>query len=371
MRKLNFKAADSTVSATTGQRIARHDAPARLLSDLMHADSIAVYPTRTPSMDLPELLAPIVDDMAAVDALIHNQLRSDVVLINQIGQHITAAGGKRLRPALVALAGQAVGLPRDTIARVAAIIEFIHTATLLHDDVVDASDRRRGRDTANALWGNAASVLTGDFLYSRAFQLMVDLDDMAIMRVLADTTNAIAEGEVLQLMHIGDATVTEQRYLDVIDRKTARLFAAATQVAMIAAGAPPAMRDALRAYGQGLGMAFQLVDDALDYTGDDETLGKRAGDDLAEGKPTLPLLHVLAHGDADAQARVRHAIEHASAEALYDIRNDVQATGAIDYTLALANQHAETAITALDVLDDSAAKRALAGLAHYAVSRDH
>lgn len=320
-------------------------------------------------MDAKTLLAPIADDMRKIDALIRDELNSDVVLINQLGEHIIGAGGKRLRPALVAFAAQALDCEDDAIITGAAIIEFIHTATLLHDDVVDESALRRGRETANALWGNAASVLTGDFLYSRAFQMMVRLDSMPVMQLLAETTNAIAEGEVLQLMNIGDPDVTEARYMDVIDRKTARLFGAATQLAGILAGADATTEQALHDYGRALGVAFQLIDDALDYSGTAAELGKNVGDDLAEGKPTLPLIHVLQHGDAQAQRRVRHSIENSTAEALDIIVCDVQNSGALDYTVEKARQARDDAIQALDALPATPARDHLAALAEFATDR--
>ena len=320
-------------------------------------------------MDAQSLLAPIADDMRAIDALIREELNSDVVLINQLGEHIIGAGGKRLRPALVALAAKALNCKQPNIITGAAIIEFIHTATLLHDDVVDESALRRGRETANALWGNAASVLTGDFLYSRAFQMMVRLDSMPVMQLLAQTTNAIAEGEVLQLMNIGDPDVTEARYMDVIDRKTARLFGAATQMAAIIAEVDSGVEQALQNYGRALGVAFQLIDDALDYSGSAEQLGKNVGDDLAEGKPTLPLIHVLKHGSSDAKARVRHAIEQNSAENLQAIVDDVNACGSLDYTVNKAHQARDEALAALEALPDSPEREHLAALAEFSVAR--
>lgn len=320
-------------------------------------------------MDAKTLLAPIADDMHAIDVLIREELNSDVVLINQLGEHIIGAGGKRLRPALVVLAGRALGHSGTPFVTGAAIIEFIHTATLLHDDVVDESGMRRGRETANAVWGNAASVLTGDFLYSRAFQMMVRLDSMPVMQLLAETTNAIAEGEVLQLMNIGDPDVTEARYMDVIDRKTARLFGAATQMAAILGGADARTEAALHDYGRALGVAFQLVDDALDYTGDAAALGKNVGDDLAEGKPTLPLIHVLQHGSQAARARVRKAIEQASADELPAIVDDVRQGGALDYTRQRAEAARDDALRALNALPETPLRSHLAGLAEFAVAR--
>ena len=279
-------------------------------------------------------------DMAQVDALIRARLSSDVVLINQIADHIIASGGKRLRPMLHTLAARAAGYTGDHHAKLAAIIEFIHTSTLLHDDVVDESDLRRGRKTANALWGNAASVLVGDFLYSRSFQLMVELDDMRIMRILADTTNTIAEGEVLQLLNIGNADVTEQAYLAVIERKTAVLFAAATELGGLLGGLPANEVAALRTYGMQLGYAFQIADDLLDYLSDADTLGKNIGDDLAEGKPTLPLIFAA-----------------------------IRKSGALELTRERSLAHANAALAALEVLPPSEWRDALATLARYSVDR--
>src|SRR5688572_5785647 len=243
------------------------------------------------------------DDMAAVDALIRRRLASDVVLINQISEHIVAAGGKRLRPMLVVLAARALGGGAGA-HQLAAIVEFIHTSTLLHDDVVDESDLRRGRRTANALWGNAPSVLVGDFLYSRSFQLMVELDSMPVMRVLADTTNRIAEGEVLQLLHVHNPDTDEAAYLRVIERKTAVLFAAATRLGAMQAGASAEVQQRLHDFGMNLGLAFQIADDVLDYTADAADLGKNLGDDLAEGKATLPLIHAMAHSNDEVRNRL-------------------------------------------------------------------
>ena len=333
------------------------------------AASIRAITLPSKRMELAELLSPIAADMGAIDQLIRDELQSDVVLINQIGHHIVAGGGKRMRPALVALSAQALGFDDARVHSAAAIIEFIHTATLLHDDVVDESTLRRGRATANAAFGNAASVLTGDFLYSRAFELMVRLDTMAVMELLASTTNAIAEGEVLQLMNIGNPDISEAQYLDVIDRKTARLFRAATMLPALLAGSAQAEIDAMDRYGQALGMAFQLVDDALDYLGDEEALGKHVGDDLAEGKPTLPLLRVLRDGTSEAQARVRRAITEATDEELSAIVVDIHATGAIDQTLQLARQYADDAVAALEALPATAQRDTLAGLARFAVER--
>ena len=308
-------------------------------------------------------------DMRDVDALIRQRLSSDVVLINQIADHIIAGGGKRLRPMLHVLAAGAAGYTGEQHVKLAAVIEFIHTSTLLHDDVVDESDLRRGRKTANALWGNAASVLVGDFLYSRSFQLMVELDDMRIMRILADTTNTIAEGEVLQLLNIGNADVDETAYLAVIERKTAVLFAAATELGGILGGLPADQIAALRRYGMELGYAFQIADDLLDYTSDADTLGKNIGDDLAEGKPTLPLIYALQAADAEQATSLRHAIEHGGLDSLDRIVAAIRDSGALERTRERAEAHAAAAHGALVTLPPSPWRDALAVLADYSVRR--
>ena len=308
-------------------------------------------------------------DMQRVDALIRSRLASDVVLINQIADHIIAGGGKRLRPMLHVLAAGAAGYAGEQHIKLAAVIEFIHTSTLLHDDVVDESDLRRGRQTANALWGNAASVLVGDFLYSRSFQLMVELDDMRVMRILADTTNTIAEGEVLQLLNIGNADVDETAYLAVIERKTAVLFAAATELGGLLGGLPDHQVAALRRYGMELGYAFQIADDLLDYVSDAGTLGKNIGDDLAEGKPTLPLIYALERATPPQAQSMRHAIEHGGLDALDDIVGAIRGSGALERTHARAVQHADAAREALATLPPSPYREALAALADYSVQR--
>jgi octaprenyl-diphosphate synthase len=310
-------------------------------------------------------------DMQRVDTLIRQRLSSDVVLINQIADHIIASGGKRLRPMLHTLAAGAAGYRGEQHIKLAAVIEFIHTSTLLHDDVVDESDLRRGRKTANALWGNAASVLVGDFLYSRSFQLMVELNDMRIMRILADTTNTIAEGEVLQLLNIGNADVSEAAYLAVIERKTAVLFAAATELGGLLGGLPPLQVKALREYGMQLGYAFQIADDLLDYVSDADTLGKNIGDDLAEGKPTLPLIYALQKSKPEQAQSLRHAIEHGGLDSLDHIIAAIRDSGALERTHQRAVAHADAARAALDNLPDSAYREALFTLASYAVSRTH
>jgi octaprenyl-diphosphate synthase len=313
-----------------------------------------------------DLAAP---DMQRVDALIRQRLSSDVVLINQIADHIIASGGKRLRPMLHVLAAGAAGYRGEQHTKLAAIIEFIHTSTLLHDDVVDESDLRRGRKTANALWGNAASVLVGDFLYSRSFQLMVELDDMRIMRILADTTNTIAEGEVLQLLNIGNADVNEAAYLAVIERKTAVLFAAATELGGILGGLPEHQIAALRRYGMELGYAFQIADDLLDYVSDPGTLGKNIGDDLAEGKPTLPLIYALEKASPEQAQSLRHAIEHGGLDSLERIIASIRDSGALQRTRERAMAHAQAARDALATLPASIHRDALATLADYSVQR--
>ncbi|MBO9716032.1 MAG: polyprenyl synthetase family protein [Pseudoxanthomonas sp.] len=331
----------------------------------------AAFPTHA---SLPQIQALAAADMAAVDTLIRTRLASDVVLINQIAEHIVSAGGKRLRPMLVVLAGQATAADARAGAdhhQLAAIVEFIHTSTLLHDDVVDESDLRRGRSTANAIWGNAASVLVGDFLYSRSFQLMVELDRMEVMQVLADTTNRIAEGEVLQLLHVRNPDTDEAAYLRVIERKTAVLFAAGTRLGALASGADEAVQRALYDYGMNLGYAFQIADDVLDYTADAADLGKNLGDDLAEGKATLPLIHAIAHSDDATRQRLRAVVEEGDSTAMPDVLAAIHATGGLDYSRQRAFDYARAAEAALAGLPETAAVAALRGLARYAVERTH
>ncbi len=322
-----------------------------------------------PGLDLPAIQALAAGDMAAIDALIRRRLSSDVVLINQIAEHIVSAGGKRLRPMLVALAGRATGPVDARHHQLAAIIEFIHTSTLLHDDVVDESGLRRGRSTANALWGNAPSVLVGDFLYSRSFQLMVELDDMAVMRLLADTTNRIAEGEVLQLLHVHNPDTDEATYLGVIERKTAVLFAAGTRLGALASGADEATQQALYDYGMQLGYAFQIADDVLDYSGDAAALGKNLGDDLAEGKATLPLIHAMAQADDTTRASLRAIVEQGDTRAMPEVLAAIQRAGSLHYSRARAREYAAAAEAALARLPDNEALAALRGLARHAVER--
>ena len=332
---------------------------------------MSVVESPRPALALPGVQSLAQADMAAVDALIRARLASDVVLINQIADHIISAGGKRLRPMLVVLAGQACGPTTPDHHQMAAIIEFIHTSTLLHDDVVDESDLRRGRSTANALWGNAPSVLVGDFLYSRSFQLMVELDRMDVMRLLADTTNRIAEGEVLQLLHVHNPDTDEAAYLRVIERKTAVLFAAGTQLGAMASGADAATQRRLYDYGMALGYAFQIADDVLDYTADAEALGKNLGDDLAEGKATLPLIHAIRHSDTATAERLRAIVQEGDAGAMPEVLAAIRATGGLDYSRERARHYAAMAEQALDGLPESDALAALRGLARYAVERGH
>ena len=327
--------------------------------------------TVRPALDLPRIQALASADMAAVDALIRARLASDVVLINQIADHIISAGGKRLRPMLVELAGRACGSVSAEHHQLAAIIEFIHTSTLLHDDVVDESDLRRGRSTANALWGNAPSVLVGDFLYSRSFQLMVELDRMEVMRILADTTNRIAEGEVLQLLHVHNPDTDEAAYLRVIERKTAVLFAAGTQLGALASGVDATIQQKLYDYGMNLGYAFQIADDVLDYTADAADLGKNLGDDLAEGKATLPLIHAIANSAEPVRARLREIVENGDGSAMAEVLAAIRATGGLEYSQRRAAGYAEAAEAALDGLAENEAVAALRGLARYAVARTH
>jgi len=329
--------------------------------------------TSTPHFlpDLPAIQRLARADMNAVDALIRRRLASNVVLINQVAEHIISAGGKRLRPMLLLLAGQATGQTRSDHHQLAAVVEFIHTSTLLHDDVVDESQLRRGRHTANALWGNAASVLVGDFLYSRSFQLMVELDRMPVMQILADTTNIISEGEVLQLLHVRNPDIDEAAYLAVIQRKTAVLFAAAAQLGALLSGADLPTQQHLYHYGMQLGHAFQIADDVLDYTANTEDLGKNLGDDLAEGKATLPLIHAISHADKPTATRLQTIIRNGEASALPEVLAAIKASGALEYSRQRALQYAHSATDALHTLPDSEALAALRGLARHAVERGH
>jgi octaprenyl-diphosphate synthase len=317
-----------------------------------------------------QLFDPIATDMRAVDTLIRERLYSDVVLIRQMAEYIIHSGGKRLRPALVLFAANALGYRGGKKHHeLAAVVEFIHTSTLLHDDVVDESELRRGNKTANALFGNAASVLVGDFLYSRAFQMMVNVDSMRVMQVLAEATNVIAEGEVLQLLNCHNADVTVAGYLQVIRCKTAKLFEAAARLGAILVEAPPAIEQALADFGIHLGTAFQIVDDVLDYSADETETGKHLGDDLAEGKPTLPLIHAMQHGTSELAARVRLAIETGGRDDFPAVLEAIQATNALNAARSHARGEADLAIRALQVLPSSVFKEALLELTDFAVSR--
>ena len=313
----------------------------------------------------------LADDLGDVDALIHTSLRSDVALINQLSHYIVNSGGKRLRPMLLLLSANACSYQGRQHINLAAVIEFIHTATLLHDDVVDASQLRRGNMTANAVWGNEASVLVGDFLYSRAFEMMVSANDMRIMEIMSHTTNTIAEGEVMQLLNCHDAETTESRYMDVVSRKTARLFEAAARIGAVLGQQPPAIENALANYGLHLGVAFQLVDDVLDYSASPEDTGKNVGDDLAEGKPTLPLIHAIHKGTPAQASLIRKAIENGGHDNMQAVCAIIESTGGIPYTAKAAQREADLALEAIDPLPASAYKDALYGLAEFSVNRTY
>ena len=311
----------------------------------------------------------VKDDFDAVNQLIIDKLHSDVTLVENIGHYLVEAGGKRLRPLLVLLSAKALCYEGTQHQELAAVIEFIHTATLLHDDVVDMSNLRRGRPTVNAQWGNAPSVLVGDFLYSRAFQMMVSLGSMEVMEILSNTTNIIAEGEVQQLVNAKNPEVSEASYFDVIEKKTAILFAAACEVAAVTCGASPEQRSALHRYGMHVGIAFQLVDDALDYTGDAATLGKNVGDDLAEGKPTLPLIHAMRTGTAEQAELIATAIRNGDTSQLPAILAIVQATGGMTYTLDCAKQQVADALAQLSCLPVNKYTQAMKELAEFSLAR--
>jgi len=325
----------------------------------------------TVSMDINDIRSLIQDDMNAVDQLIIKSLHSDVALINQMGHYIVNSGGKRLRPMLVLLASRAMGYQGDQHILLAAVVEFIHTATLLHDDVVDESEQRRSKQTANAVWGNAASVLVGDFLYSRAFEMMVETQLMPVMDILSHATNRIAEGEVLQLLNCNDPETDEKKYREVILRKTATLFEAGAQLAGVLTCADETSMRAIANYGLHLGIAFQIIDDALDYSASSEDMGKNVGDDLAEGKPTLPLIRAMLQGNEKEKAIIHLAIEQGGLDQLDEILNIIQRTDAIDYTVNAAKDEADIAIQHLAFLPESTYKTALYSLAHLAVNRNH
>ncbi|MDT8282566.1 MAG: octaprenyl diphosphate synthase [Gammaproteobacteria bacterium] len=322
-------------------------------------------------MNFAEVIAPCRADMLAVDQVIHQRLSSDVALVNQLSHYIVNSGGKRLRPLLVLLSAKSFAYNGDKHHLLAAIIEFIHTATLLHDDVVDESNLRRGNETANAMFGNAASVLVGDFLYSRAFEMMVDVGDMRVMQIMATTTNVIAEGEVMQLMNVHDAKTSEAEYLEVIYCKTARLFEAATQLGAILCQRDEKEVQAMAAYGRYLGTAFQLIDDVLDYSSSSEQMGKNVGDDLAEGKPTLPLIYAMRQGSAEQAALVKTAIEKGGYDMIDEVQAIIRQTGALEYTEKMARQQAELAIAELAHLPDSDSRLMLENIARLSVYRSH
>ncbi len=320
-------------------------------------------------MDISHIRELIAVDTQTVDQLILKSLQSDVVLINQIGAYIVNSGGKRLRPMIVLLAARACGYEAQKHIDLAAIIEFIHTATLLHDDVVDASELRRNRETANAVWGNEASVLVGDFLYSRSFEMMVDVGQMRVMDILSHATNRIAEGEVLQLLNVHNPEASEHDYMEVIKRKTATLFEAGARLGGVISGATSEQEQAMSDYGLHLGIAFQLVDDALDYNSSNEDIGKNIGDDLAEGKPTLPLIQAMKMANEDQRKRLRAIVEKGGLDEIDFVMEMIRASDAIEYTQRLARAEAERAKAALEIIPASPYREALAGLADFSVAR--
>ena len=322
-------------------------------------------------MDIQAVYALVAEDMRAVNRLIGERLSSEVTLINQMGQYIINSGGKRLRPILVLLSSKAYGYSGPYHINLSTVVEFIHTATLLHDDVVDASELRRGQETANSIWGNEASVLVGDFLYSRSFEMMVEIGSMEVMKILAHTTNTIAEGEVMQLLNCHDADTSEERYLDVIRSKTAKLFEAAAELGAVLGGQGHDGRRAMRDYGMHLGTAFQLIDDVLDYSASPEEIGKNIGDDLAEGKPTLPLIHAMRHGSAEQATLIRKAIEQGGRDAIGQVTAAIESTGAIAYTARSAQHEAEKAMASLHAVPASPYRDAMYALAEFAVKRNH
>lgn len=320
-------------------------------------------------MSINEIISPIAEDMKALDSVIRARLNSEVVLIRTIGEYIIGAGGKRMRPAMVLMMANALGYQGDKHHILAAVVEFIHTSTLLHDDVVDESDMRRGRETANEVFGNAASVLVGDYLYSRSFEMMVEVDTMRIMQILSQATTVIAEGEVLQLLNVHDPDVSVERYMQVVRYKTAKLFEAATQIAAVIAEVPQDVEEAAAAYGRHVGTAFQLIDDVLDYSGSAENLGKSVGDDLREGKPTLPLIRVMQVGTPEEQALIRQAIETGEAD-FEAVAAAIKNTDALEYTREIAVQEAQIALEALEQLPGSIYKTSLRNFCTFAIERD-
>jgi octaprenyl-diphosphate synthase len=323
----------------------------------------------TDSVNFDDVAALVSDDIEAVDRLIIKSLDSDVPLVSKVSEYIVMSGGKRLRPLIVLLAARALGYEGDQHISAAAIIEFIHTATLLHDDVVDSSERRRGKFSANAVFGNQASVLVGDFLYSRSFQMMVDIGDMRIMHILADATNTIAAGEVMQLMNVHDPDTSEEDYQQVIYRKTAKLFEAGAQIAAVLANRDPGDEPSMIRYGQDLGTAFQLIDDALDYNASADELGKNLGDDLAEGKATLPLIHAMRVGNEAQRELIRAAILEGGLGQMDQIQEIIHSTGALEYTIRKARNAANSAIARLDDIPDSEYRQTLMSLARLAIQR--
>ncbi len=313
----------------------------------------------------------ITNDIVAVNTVIQQSLHSDVTLVNQVAHYIINSGGKRLRPILVLLSAGLFGTIKPQHHQLAAVVEFIHTATLLHDDVVDESSKRRGQNTANALFGNAASVLVGDFVYSRAFQMMVAVQNMRVMEVLSNATNVIAEGEVLQLLNVHNADITDEAYLQVIHYKTAKLFEAATRLGAIISQAKPEDEEALSKYGMHIGTAFQLIDDVLDLSGNALEIGKNLGDDLAEGKPTLPLLYAMRNGNANESAVIKQAIEHGGLDDLPAVLNAVERTGALQHVRKIAEKECELALAQIAHFVDSPYKRAMFTLAEFSVSRSY
>lgn len=332
-------------------------------------DSIVPPPAPTTLLQSATSLAQ--SELDSVNYAIQRRIASDIALIRTLGAYIIQSGGKRLRPLVLLLSAKAGDYHGDYHIMLAAVIEFLHTATLLHDDVVDASAMRRGRATANHVWGNEASVLVGDFLYSRAFEMMLETNNMEVMRILAATTNAIAEGEVMQLLHAHSPDTTEHAYLQIIRRKTAKLFEASAQLGAVISDQPPSVCAALAAYGLHLGTAFQLIDDIFDYQADSRDIGKNVGDDLAEGKPTLPLIHALKHGNRRQQQAVRHAIENGEREKFEEILAIVESTGALAYTAEQAKLQSRAAIESLAALAQSPYKNALIHLAEYSIQRGH
>ena len=335
------------------------------------SDKLGVAESPSATLLLESALALVGDDLDAVNNIILQRLKSDITLINTLGAYIVKSGGKRLRPLILLLCARCCGYSGRAHLLLATVIEFIHTATLLHDDVVDASATRRGQPTANNVWGNEASVLVGDFLYSRAFEMMVETQNMEVMHILASTTNVIAEGEVLQLLNAHSPHISQQQYVDTITRKTAKLFESAAWLGGVIADETPEIRKALANYGLHLGVAFQLVDDILDYAADSAEFGKDVGDDLAEGKPTLPLIFALRHGNQQQKAILTYAIENGEREKIAKILDIVRSTGALDYTLLEANERVKLALSALAPVPDNKYKTALAQLATFSVVRGH